>query len=131
MRPISACYTSGRGNSLNRALFELRPLHYYKEDTYANNFRHVGLLSSDQYLSTCGYIPQVFALVYCYSVFRKVANIHWFGAIVTIQWGISDRLSILDQINKNTHFITKHVVIKLQYNNYNSYAKAIRDADDK
>ena len=28
MRPISACYTSGRGNSLNRALFELRPLHY-------------------------------------------------------------------------------------------------------
>ena len=29
MRPISACYTSGRGNSLNRALFELRPLHYY------------------------------------------------------------------------------------------------------
>ena len=29
MRPISACYTSGRGNSLNRALFGLRPLHYY------------------------------------------------------------------------------------------------------
>ena len=28
MRSISACYTSGRGNSLNRALFELRPLHY-------------------------------------------------------------------------------------------------------
>ena len=28
MRPISACYTSGRGNSLNRALFGLRPLHY-------------------------------------------------------------------------------------------------------
>ena len=31
MRPISACYTSGRGNSLNRALFELRPLHYKTE----------------------------------------------------------------------------------------------------
>ena len=29
MRPISACYTSGRGNSLNRALFGLRPQHYY------------------------------------------------------------------------------------------------------
>ena len=28
MIPISACYTSGRGNSLNRALFGLRPLHY-------------------------------------------------------------------------------------------------------
>ena len=25
--PISACYTLGRGNSLNRALFGLRPLH--------------------------------------------------------------------------------------------------------
>ena len=33
----------------------------YKEDTYVNHFRHV--LSSDQYLSTGGYIPQVFALV--------------------------------------------------------------------
>ena len=87
------------------------------KDTYANNFRHV--LSSDQYQSTGGYIPQVFALVYnCYSVFRKVANIHSFGALVTIQWGISDRLSISDQINKKTHFITKHIVIKLQYNNY-------------
>ena len=32
----------------------------YKEDTYVNHFRHV--LSSDQYLSTGGYIPQVFAL---------------------------------------------------------------------
>ena len=29
MRPISACYTSGRGNSLDRALFGLRPLHYW------------------------------------------------------------------------------------------------------
>ena len=28
MRPISTCYTSGRGNSINRALFGLRPLHY-------------------------------------------------------------------------------------------------------
>ena len=28
MRPVPACYTSGRGNSLTRALFELRPLHY-------------------------------------------------------------------------------------------------------
>ena len=37
---------------------------------------------------------------------------------MTILWGISDRLSISDQINKNTDFITKHVVIKLQYNNY-------------
>ena len=35
----------------------------YKEDTsYANNFRHA--LSSDEYLSTGGYIPQVFALVF-------------------------------------------------------------------
>ena len=36
-------------------------LKIYKEDTYVNHFRHV--LSSDQYLSTGGYIPQVFALV--------------------------------------------------------------------
>ena len=50
-----------------------------------------------------------------YSVFRKVATIHSFGALVTILWGISDRLSISYQINKNTDFITKHVVIKLQY----------------
>ena len=53
-----------------------------------------------------------------YSAFRKVANIHSFGALVTTLWGISDRLSISDQINKNSHFITKHVVIKLQYNIY-------------
>ena len=49
-----------------------------------------------------------------YSVFRKVADIHSFEALVTILWGISYRLSIVDQINENTHFITKHVVIKLQ-----------------
>ena len=62
--------------------------------------------------------PIYFSSKDCYSVFRKVANIHSFGALVTIQWGISDRLSISDQINKNSHFITKHVVTKLQYNNY-------------
>ena len=28
MRLVPACYTSGRGISLNRALFQLRPLHY-------------------------------------------------------------------------------------------------------
>ena len=28
MRPISACYTSGRGISYIRALFQLRPRHY-------------------------------------------------------------------------------------------------------
>ena len=47
-----------------------------------------------------------------------VANFHSSGALVTTLWGISDRLSISDQINKNSHFITKHVVVKLQYNNY-------------
>ena len=36
MRPISACYTSGRGNSLNRALFELRPLHYREKVVETN-----------------------------------------------------------------------------------------------
>ena len=29
MRPVPTCYASGRGISLNRALFQPRPLHHY------------------------------------------------------------------------------------------------------
>ena len=76
------------------------------------------------------YVPQtntcplvVHTTSVCFSIIiiqhlGKLLNIHSFGALVTTLWGISDRLSISDQINKNSHFITKHVVIKLQYNNY-------------
>ena len=35
----------------------------YKENTYVNHFRHV--LSSDQYLTTGGYIPQT---CFCFSI---------------------------------------------------------------
>ena len=47
--------SGGNSDPLFRNHFKI-----YKEDTYANHFRHV--LSSDQYLPTGDYITQVFAL---------------------------------------------------------------------
>ena len=44
MRLVPACYTSGRGISLNKALFQLRPLHY--------NGRQSGTRQVDQMVST-------------------------------------------------------------------------------